>query len=159
MKEEWPRLLFDFLVLVLIGGLITLALGWWIPNELKPRTNILVECNIKEGTNANHVLNVVFYNKADFAGKNLYVYLRGITSSSWGSDYSVSELCKRIQDDPVDFIDRVKIVCSFIPPKSEFLVSIDTKLNKEIISKKSIEIEWWGETTPRKRQMMRCTYS
>jgi hypothetical protein len=151
-KEEWPKYVLEILIIVIIGGLIF----WGITESLKPQTDISVDCKISKGTITNYTLDISFYNKADFAGKKFYMYIWGVTSSSWGSNYAVSEHCRRIEELEVDYRNRFKLFCDFIPPQSKFGFSIYTDLNEDIINTKRIKIEWWGETTPYKEESVLC---
>ena len=80
--KNWPNLWLQFIIFVIIG----LLFSYLITDALKPQTDILVECQINEGTNANYSLDISFNNKADFAGKNLYVYLWNVNAFSYGGD-------------------------------------------------------------------------
>ncbi len=155
LKKNWPNFFWQFIIFVIIGFSVTIL----ISSSLKPQTDIDVKCKINESntTNyANYSLDILFKNNADFAGKNLYIYIWGITSKSWGSDHKVSEHCKIIKEEEIDYKSRLKIFCDFIPPNTEFRFGIDTNLNEEIIRTKKIKIEWWGETTPYEKEFIDC---
>jgi len=151
-KDNWPRLLLEFIIFIIVGTLMS----WYLTNELKPETDIDVSCNIEPGTNTNHSLEISLYNKADFAGKQFYLYIWHVNSSSWGSDYSVAEHCNRIQEEYVDKVARFKIYCNMIPPQSNFSISIDTDLGESTIMTKKLEVEYWGETTPYTHRFITC---
>ena len=151
-KETWP----NFIIFVIIGLLFSYGFSYVITNALKPQTDISVECQINEGTNANYSLDVSFNNKADFAGKNLYVYLWNVNAFSHGGDSLVFDRCNRIIRTNDDIDIRFMFYCDFIPPKSKFDLSIESDLNENITASKSIWFEWWGETTPHKKELIFC---
>jgi hypothetical protein len=156
-KENWPKLIIELIFLTVVGGLILFALTYFITEQLKPETDISVGCEIKKGINANYTVDIYFDNKASFAGDDFYIYIWGITSSIWNSNFSVSEQCRRIQELDIDSDKRFKIFCEFIPPKSKTVFNIDSELNEEIISSNSIKLEWWGRTTPYStKKLVKC---
>jgi len=152
-KKNWPDYIIQLIVLVIFGYLITLG----ISNTIKPQTDISVSCKILKGVNANYSLEIYFDNKADFAGEDFYIYLWLITSNGWGTDYVVSEHCKRIEELDVDRTHRFKVYCNFIPPKTKFDFLIDTDLNNLTIENRTLDIEWWSKTTPYKHQIILCS--
>ncbi len=139
-----------------ILGVIIILIGLWIPSQLKPSTDIDVSCKISEGLNANYTLEVFFNNKADFSGKNFFIYLWSVETDSYGTDYFVDEQCERIREIEVDSHDRVKFHCDFIPPNTVSSFDLGTDLTDEIIEKNGLKIEWWGETTPHKKEFIKC---
>lgn len=154
VEKNRASYILQLIVLIVLGSLIVL----WIPSKLKPQTDISVDCEISKQDNvsSSYSLKISFNNKADFAGKNFHIYIWRVTSNSWGSDYSVSEHCERVQESDTDRTSRFKIYCDFIPPKSEFGFHIDTDLNEEIIKTGRIDVEWWGETSPYEFKSLLC---
>ncbi len=101
-------------------------------------------------------MDVSFNNKADFAGRNFYVYLWKVKAFSHGGNNLVFDHCDRIirTDDDRDI--RFMFYCDFIPPKSKFDLSLESDLDENIVASKSIWIEWWGETTPHQQKHIQC---
>ena len=151
-KATWPSLVLQFVLFSLITGFI----GYFVTEELTPSTSISVDCQIRETIGNSYTLDVSFKNKADFAGDDLFIYLWGVTSDNWESVYSASEQCERIKESELDLKHRFKIFCDFIPPESRFGFSIHSLSNKEIISTNSVQVEWWGKTTPYKKEVIVC---
>jgi len=89
--------------------------------------------------------------------KQFYIYIWGFTSNSWGSDYPTSEHCRRIENQTIDWTDRIKIYCDFIPPKSKFIFLIDSDLTDKANKSGIISVEYWGETTPYKEESLNIT--
>jgi len=155
LRENWPKYVIEgFFVLVL--GLFVFFIQLQVTDSLKPQTDISVECKITKGVNANYSLDIYFDNKADFAGKQFYTYVWGVTSNNFASKFSFSEHCKHIVESEIDAERRLKTFCDFIPPKTKWSYSINTNLNEEIIRTNRIKIEWWGETTPHKKEFIIC---
>ena len=151
-KKTWPNIAIQFIIFVIIGFFFS----WFITDALKPHTDISVECQINEGTNANYSLDVSFNNKADFAGKNFYVYLWNVKAFSSGGNSLVFDRCNRIIRTNDDIDVRFMFFCDFIPPKSKFDLSIESDLDENIVASKSIWFEWWGETTPHQQKHIQC---
>jgi hypothetical protein len=149
LKKNWPDYTIQFILLILVGGLITQC----VAESLTPKTDISVSCDIKETGKS---LQVSFYNNADFAGKQLYIYLWDVILEGRSNDYSVSEECSIANAPGIDCIGRTKIFCDVIPPKSEFSFTIYAKLSEEILKTRKLEIEWFGETTPYKKKVIPC---
>lgn len=152
------RIITDILIVGVVGVLISATLGFVITSALKPRTDIVVSCLVREGVNANYSLTVEFKNNAEYAGRQFYSYLWGVKSWSWGSDYSVSEHCEAVRKLEVDVRDRFKIYCDMIPPLSKWGYTIDTDLEEEIIQSRELTVEYWGETTPYRKEPIRCEW-
>lgn len=144
LSEKWPDYLLQLIIIVGFGTIIVLG----VTQTLKPETDISVRCEISKGINADYSLDLFFENKANFAGKQFYIYVWGINSSGWRKNYSVSEHCERKRELEIDYKNRLRIYCDFIPPRTNFNFSIDTNLNEEIINTGTLKLEWWGETTP-----------
>lgn len=145
-KNNWPDYIIQFLILGLIlWGFITI-----LEDSLKPKTDIQIDYSIEklQNVSADYKLNIIFNNKADFAGEDFYIYVWGITSNSWGSSHSTSEHCVRKKDIEIDWKSRFKIYCDFIPPKSNFGFGIDFEFNERAQNLTMISIEYWGKTTP-----------
>ena len=147
LKKNWPDYLIRFVLFVIVGAIV----GIIITNSLKPETDISVDCSIDQQT-----LDVSFYNKADFAGKQLYIYLWDVILTGRSNDYSVSETCEISNAPGVDSIGRTKIFCKMVPPKSNFSFTIHSKIGENVLKTKSLYIEWFGETTPYKKKTIQC---
>lgn len=146
-KDHWPDYLIQFILFVIFAFLLNFILS----NSLKPQTDIEVYSpNIEKlhNVSADYKIELVFNNKADFPGEDFYIYVWGITSTSWGSDYPTSEHCKRIEELDVDYQHRFKIYCDFIPPESKFGFHIDFELDDRANKSRLISLEYWGKSTP-----------
>jgi len=146
-KDHWADYLIQFMFLGLFLWIFTTILS----DSLKPQTDIEVYSpNISKLYNVSedYRIELVFNNKADFAGEEFYLYVWGLTSGGWGSDYPASEHCKRIEELEVDYQHRFKIYCDFIPPKSKFGFHIDFELDNRANKSGFISVEYWGKTTP-----------
>ena len=135
LKENWAKYFLELLIIVVFGGLIF----WKISSSLDS-SNVDVRCEIEYigelSSQSNYSLNVYFYNPTNLPAKSFYLYIWRFDPSSWGTDYSVSEHCRKIEELEVDFKSRFKIFCDYIPPKTEFDFGIRTNLNKKIFERK-----------------------
>lgn len=158
IKQTWKKqrasLILQLIVLVILGFAIT----WYLADVFKPQTDIDIRCEIANlyHPEINYSLKIYLNNKADYGGEDFYFYIWNIKTNSWSTDYFVSEHCERITELGVD-VRRFKAICDFIPPKTEIEFTLDSNLNEDVIANNSIEVEWWGKTTPYKKEFVNCT--
>lgn len=154
-KKKAPSLIIQIFVLIIIGNLIV----YGISDLLKPQTDIDISCEIslssKEGF---YEVDLTLDNKANFAGKNFRMYVWNVISGDWGSGWEVDRQCEHIDETGADR-KRFHFYCDFIPPNTEFNLTIsNANLTGDIIETKHIRIDWWGETTPYKEEVILCKY-
>jgi len=148
--SQWKKNYPDYIIQFFLFVIFALALNSLLSNSLKPQTDINVSINVYKlyNVSADYKIDLVFDNKANFAGEDFYIYVWGMTSSSWDSSHATSEHCERIKKEELDYKNRVKIYCDFIPPNSKFGFGIDFELDEKSSNSEVIIIEYWGKTTP-----------